>query len=137
MNPKVKRITNDNTRLGPGCYDVSDTLSKKSPRALINFGISKSSRKDTFTKKTTNPSVGPGSYDITKEIDRKIYAPSIPRDMTNKSMITQMGRVKRNKGSIRDNFDVDSDSEEEEDRLKNNSPGPGSYLNDSYINTIG
>lgn len=73
MNPKVMRVVNDTTRLGPGCYDVQHSFVKQSPRALIDFGISKSNRKDSFTKKTTEPSVGPGSYNITKEIDRKIY----------------------------------------------------------------
>ena len=88
LNPKVKRVVNDTSRLGPGCYEVTDSFTKKSPRALMNFGISKSKRKDEFIKKTTNPLVGPGSYEITKEIDRRIYAPTIPRDMNNKSMIT-------------------------------------------------
>ena len=41
---------------------------------------------------------------------------------------------KKNKGSIRDNYDYESDSDNGSDKNKNESPGPGSYLDEKYIN---
>lgn len=41
---------------------------------MASWGVSKTSRKDEyFVKRTTMPTVGPGSYDIKVELDRKIY----------------------------------------------------------------
>jgi len=39
INPKVKMVVNDSSRLGPGAYYVQDNLLKKSPRVsfLVKF----------------------------------------------------------------------------------------------------
>eukprot|EP00347_Sterkiella_histriomuscorum_P010908 403374461 len=144
-NGKVKMITNDSSRLGPGTYQISDYLTKKSPRANLSFGISKTMRTvdDTLVKQTTNSTVGPGSYEITKELDRKIYNPTIPRDGINQSVYYTQGRkYNRNNGSIKDNYDIQSESDDEDSqearkREKQKSPGPGQYLSQTYINTLG
>jgi hypothetical protein len=73
---------------------------------------------DSFVKKTTTATVGPGSYEITKDIDRKIYNPTIPRDGVNSTIFNSYrgGHQKKrnNNGSIKDNYDVNSSSDEEE-----------------------
>lgn len=35
LNPKVKMLTEDKTRLGPGCYEVTDLHLKQSPKVNI------------------------------------------------------------------------------------------------------
>lgn len=70
---------------------------------------------DSFVKKTTINTVGPGSYEIMSSgtgLERKIYNPTIPRDGVNNSMFA-MRKKQRNNGSIRDNYEDDSDSEDE------------------------
>lgn len=37
VNSKVKMLVNDSSKLGPGCYDVSDNLLKKSPKVKNNY----------------------------------------------------------------------------------------------------
>ena len=37
INPKVKMVVNDSSRLGPGAYYVQDNLLKKSPR--VSFQV--------------------------------------------------------------------------------------------------
>lgn len=86
------------------------------------------------------PNIGPGSYDVTKQIDRKIHAPTIPRDTQNRSMFSNFSNLpknsgpKRNKGTIRDEY---QESSEDEIEQANQQPGPGSYLKDNHISTFG
>ena len=54
--------------------------------ASIDFGKDRTGRVDKFVLKTTNETVGPGSYEITKNMDRKINNPTIPREELNRSI---------------------------------------------------
>ena len=58
-------------------------------------------------KQGTSTTVGPGSYEISKDIDRKIYNPTIPREGVSSNYHATSGR-RRNNGTIKDNYDVDS-----------------------------
>ncbi len=60
------------------------------------------------------PNVGPGSYDNAKEINRKIPNPTIPRDKNN-SFIGEVTSKRKNKGSIKQNFEEDTETESDED----------------------
>lgn len=91
-------------------------------------------RQDPFTKKSTQPTVGPGSYEFwNKTVGHKIHNPTIPREANNRSMFGQApkrGKKPRN-ASIRDNFDDFSDDDSDEGSVSGVSvPGPGSYIKD-------
>lgn len=63
LGSKVKKLVEDKSRIGPGYYDILDKNVRNSPKAI--WGVSKTGRKeDMFIKKTTLPTVGPGSYDV-------------------------------------------------------------------------
>lgn len=67
---KVARLTNDGREVGPGSYDpryVENKVVKGSP----NMGIDKTKRSDHFSN-NSKLQIGPGSYNIKPEIDRKI-----------------------------------------------------------------
>lgn len=63
---KVARLTNDGSTVGPGQYNVDQAYkaNSPSPRGGDNWSINKTKRPDIFIKKTTQKSVGPGSYSI-------------------------------------------------------------------------
>lgn len=68
--------------------------------------------------KTTQPTVGPGTYNFEKNVGHKILNPTIPRVPLNRSTIQDVKRSTfRKKGgnaSIRDNFDDFSEDSEED-----------------------
>ncbi len=68
--------------------------------------------------KTTQPAVGPGTYNFDKNIGHKILNPTIPRVPLNRSTIQDTKRTTyRKKGgnaSIRDNFEDFSDASDED-----------------------
>lgn len=107
----------------------------KSPRGAINWKDSKSTRGDHFTKTFTDKGTAPGTYENQNRVQRKITNPTIPRakHISRTFYSTQNKRTIKNKGSIRDNFEEDSD---DENNLKN-SPGPGSYLKHHHTSYIG
>jgi hypothetical protein len=86
LNPKMKRLVvaashQDNPNVGPGAYDAQDSFIRKELKSNIKFGISKTIRDDPFVKKTTLPSVGPGSYEFwNKDSGYKVTNPTIPRE---------------------------------------------------------
>lgn len=47
----VKKLIEDKTRLGPGCYDVPDKAHSKSPK-VIQWSFSKTERQDLARKST-------------------------------------------------------------------------------------
>lgn len=125
---KVARLTNDGSNLGPGAYNI-DSSSKalaQSPKGAITWQNSKSKRTEHFVKKFTQTEVGPGAYQLDKKpfMDRSIYNPTIPRAANASRTHVDFGfkqkKGVRNKGSIRSNFEEDSDEEH-----KVESPGPG------------
>lgn len=91
---------------------------RKSPRSNIKFGASKTHREDPFVIKTTQPAVGPGTYNFDKNVGHKILNPTIPRVPLNRSTLQDVKRTTfRKKGgnaSIRDNFEDFSDASDED-----------------------
>ena len=89
----------------------------------MKFGVSKTLRHDVFVKKTTLPSVGPGSYEFwNKEVGHKIPNPTIPRETKSKSMFgggvshsVNNKKRRKNHASIRENFEDYSDSDSDDD----------------------
>jgi hypothetical protein len=96
--------------------------------------VSKTLRDDPFIKKSTQPTVGPGSYEFwSKNIGHKIPNPTFTREPVNRSEQHDRPRWKKKRNaSIRDNFEDPSDDESDDDATSNKSvPGPGSYLTDT------
>jgi hypothetical protein len=80
------------------------------------------SRKDQFTKHTTSPKVGPGSYTIVHGVDRTIQNPTMGRKEIYRTAEKRFKR-RKNKGSIRADFE-EGDTTSDEEPL----PGPGHHL---------
>ena len=125
---KVARLTNDGSNLGPGAYNV-DSASKVtavSPKGTIAWQNSKTKRKEHFIKTFTQQDIGPGAYqfDVKPFMTTSIYNPTIPRaanaSRTHVDFGFPMKKVARNRGTIRSNFEEDSDDED-----NSRSPGPG------------
>ena len=105
------------------------------PKATDNWAVNKTKRSENFIKRTTQKSVGPGSYSLEASIDRSIKNPTIPRAEISKHFSDRFGprKLKRkNKGSIRANWEDDDDSEEDEI-----TPGPGAHLQHHHTSTFG
>lgn len=85
----MKRLIEDKTKIGPGYYEVHDNTTKKSPRAIASWGTSKTCRDEHFVKRTTLPTVGPGSYEMRNEADRKLNNSSFARGGQAKSLLIQ------------------------------------------------
>ena len=124
---KVARLTNDGSNVGPGHYNIDQAYkaNSPSPRGGDNWMVNKTKRQDIFVQKSTQKSVGPGSYSIDASQSRHtINQPTIPRAERSKFFSDRFGprKKKRNNGSIRANWE-EGDSDEED-----NSPGPGAHL---------
>jgi hypothetical protein len=140
MKRLISNSANDTSKnLGPGAYNVSDELTRHSPRSNIKFGVSKTVRVDPFSAKTKNtmPSVGPGSYEYWSKTlgGHKIPNPTIPRESSNRSSLHPGVRLRGGKkprnASIRENFEEYSDEDSEGGSVSGISvPGPGSYIKD-------
>lgn len=103
---------------------MQDELTKQSARVFyhviltfqsgINFGVIKSNKRSlSFAKTTTSPTVGPGSYDTTLSTSRKINNPTIPRHNLNNSSTGPSTRRVKNNGSIKGNFEFDSEDSDD------------------------
>ncbi len=103
---------------------------------MLGFAQASKRKEDLFVRKTTEPTVGPGSYDIRREINRSIPNPTIPRETVSKpgENLGGGGLVFKRKtyGSIKDNYETDSETAEEDDfgekKKRMILPGPGTYL---------
>jgi hypothetical protein len=148
-NSRIKMLVNDASRLGPGCYNVRDGIVK--PSTKVNFYLTKilvkapvnftktSRRTQSFVKTSTLPSVGPGSYEVSKDTERKLINPTFPRQGLNNSMVSGRINKRLNNGSIRDNYEFESESEDEHSEKLNRTaviPGPGSYLKEFHTSTF-
>lgn len=93
--------------------------------------IDKSKRSDHFSNQS-KLMIGPGSYNIKTDIDRKIKTQTIPRAKNIfRDMSVRKKRIK-NRGSIRADYEEgDTTSEEGPD------PGPGNYLRNYHVSTFG
>jgi len=110
-NSRIKLLVNDSSRLGPGCYNASNDLLKRSGKVSVDF--SKFSKRTlSFVKNSTMPQVGPGSYETTQRaLDRKINSPTIPRASNS---VFEKSKRRNNGGSIKSNFEIESDSDDGE-----------------------
>lgn len=125
---KVARLTNEGKEIGPGSYNVHES-ELKNKKGSPNMGVDNTMRSNPFANTSTS-GVGPGSYQVSIDIDRKIRTQTIPRA----KKIFRDGKKKRikNRGSIRADFEEgDSTSEEGPD------PGPGNYLRNYHVSTFG
>jgi hypothetical protein len=106
-----------------------------------------SHRTEIFVKNSTEPVVGPGSYNLVKETERKANLTTFTQDDRENSKLKNMHYVykKQKKGtSIRDNFNDGESSENDDDVIDKkdlkkgnaNQPGPGEYLSESHITSF-
>ena len=96
----------------------------------MNYEMDKVQRKDHFVRNHTQKNVGPGYYKIERSIDRTIKNPTIPRAGWGGTGLKVVR--KRNRGSIRDNYEEESNSSDD-----GKVPGPGDYLTLDQTSTFG
>ena len=130
---KVARLTDDGSTVGPGSYNVARAYKANSPSAKgADWSINKTRRVDHFVRNGTEAEVGPGAYHISKYVDRSIKNPTIPRQEKPNTWGPGRGKRARNGGSIRADYETDSDTEGRE----RYSPGPGQYLSGNQASTF-
>jgi len=131
---KVARLTDDGSSVGPGSYNVDRAFKANSPSAKgADWSINRTRRQDHFVRNRTEAEVGPGAYHISKYVDRSIQNPTIPRqEKPNNWGLVRAGKRARNGGTIRADYETDSDTEGRE----RYSPGPGQYISENQASTF-
>lgn len=79
---RVARLTNDGSSLGPGSYNIDQSIKAiiSSPKGAIKWSNQKTKRQENFVKTFTQSDVGPGAYFVNKDFNRSINNPTIPRE---------------------------------------------------------
>ena len=127
---KVARLTNDGRAVGPGSYDPKHAHERGNPRGSPNMAIDRTVRADLWEAKGTERQVGPGAYHAQREVDRTIKNPTIARGQLWRTA-DRITKKRKNKGSIRADFEGDDTSSDEEAL-----PGPGAHLKSQHITTF-
>ena len=120
----MSRLVDDPSRVGPGSYQLIEDQTKRSPKNTISWNRERTVRKSEIVSplNKTGGTVGPGSY----QTQSQFYRPQMPffaRDGM------KPVKVSKNRGSIKNNFEMmGGDSDEEDDLVfRKQSPGPGAY----------
>ena len=127
---KVARLTNDGRGVGPGSYDPKHAHERGNPRGSPNMAIDRTVRADLWEAKGTERQVGPGAYHAQREVDRTIKNPTIARGQLWRTA-DRITKKRKNKGSIRADFEGDDTSSDEEAL-----PGPGAHLKSQHVTTF-
>ena len=91
-----------------------------SVKGALNFGLaSKTERSKSLISKTTQPHVGPGSYELSRSLNLRNQNPSFSRAI----FAQTVQRPVKNKGSIRGNYEEDSETGDKDEAYID--PGPG------------
>lgn len=94
------------------------------------MAVDRTVRAEHFIKSTTERNVGPGAYQPKREVDRSLKTNTIARGQLYR-IADRINKRRKNKGSIRADFEGDDSSSEE-----GNSPAPGQHLNAHHVSTF-
>jgi hypothetical protein len=94
------------------------------------MAVDRTVRAEHFIKSTTERQVGPGAYQPKREVDRSLKNPTIARGQLYRTA-DRINKRRKNKGSIRADFEGDDTSSAEE-----GSPAPGQHLNAHHVSTF-
>jgi len=86
------------------------------------MAVDRTVRKDHFVRNATERQVGPGAYHPVQEVDRSLKTNTIARGQLYRTA-DRINKRRKNKGSIRADFEGDDTSSDEEPV-----PGPGAHL---------
>lgn len=112
---RVSKLTHDGSNVGPGDYDVDRAYksNKPMPRGSVTLAVDRTKRLESFAQNREALLVGPGSYEIAYHTQKAPKQQTIPRAARSSVWNTVTKKKKKNRGSIRADFE-DSGSESDE-----------------------